>query len=253
MSQKVLSATWEMSTIIPRRFISSTTCFAEVGESVVVLDLRVVNIAGGISPLVGVRPRKRHVAHAETVEIAKKMNIVLDGVTTFDSHQGRKFFLLVGALDVIHGKRHHHSIRMARCLLVDGIDQIEGVLGEVALIGFRFDPDGKELSAQVSGASFVKADVAEIFGIGRTDIEVIVEKTLRRVSMCVDDNRRIMYGESSGSLRLTPLWPGQKPGSSQGSTAQKKAWISPERSAWRFPWIARDRLYTVAGREEMKS
>jgi len=88
---------------------------------------------------------------------------------------------------------------MARCLLIDGIDQVEGVLGEVALIGFRFDPDGKELSAQISGASFVKADVAEIFGIGRTDIEVIVEKTLWRVSMCVDDNRRIMYGESLGA------------------------------------------------------
>ena len=140
--------------------------FAEVGESVVVLDLRVINISGGISPLVGVRPRKRHVAHTETVEIAQEMNIVLDGVTTFDSHQRRKLLLLVGALDIIHGKRHHHSIRMARCLDIDGIDKVEGVLGEVALIGFRFDPDGKELSAQISGASFVKADVAEIFGIG---------------------------------------------------------------------------------------
>jgi hypothetical protein len=55
---------------------------------------------------------------------------------------------------------------MSRCLLVDGVNKIERVLCEVALIGSGFYPDGEELSAQIAGASFVEADVADVFGIG---------------------------------------------------------------------------------------
>ena len=43
---------------------------------------------------------------------------------------------------------------MARRLFVHGIDQIEGVLSEVALVGFRVDPDGEELRAKIAAASF---------------------------------------------------------------------------------------------------
>ena len=72
----------------------------------------------------------------------------------------------MGTLDVLDGVGHRHAIRMTRCLLINGIDQVEGVLSEVALIGFRFDPDGKELRAQIAGASLVEADVADVFGVG---------------------------------------------------------------------------------------
>jgi hypothetical protein len=40
------------------------------------------------------------------------------------------------------------------------------VAGEVALVGFRFYPDGEELGSQIAGLGLVEADVAGIFGIG---------------------------------------------------------------------------------------
>ena len=39
---------------------------------------------------------------------------------------------------------HHHPVRMPGGLLVNGIDQIKRVPGEMALIGLRVDPDGKK-------------------------------------------------------------------------------------------------------------
>ena len=77
---------------------------------------------------------------------------------------------------------------MAGRLLVDRIDKIERVSGEVSLVGFRFHPDGKELGAEVSGLGFVEADVAGIFGIGRSDVVVFVEEALRGIGVRVDDD-----------------------------------------------------------------
>src|ERR1700722_3266785 len=81
---------------------------------------------------------------------------------------------------------------MARRLLIDGVDEIKGVMGEVALIRLRFDPDRKEFGTQVSGPSFVEADVAVILGIGRSDVVAFVEKALGCVGMRVDDDRRVL-------------------------------------------------------------
>ncbi len=72
----------------------------------------------------------------------------------------------MGALDVVDRKGHHHAVGMTRGLFVNRIDQIEGVLGEVTLIGFGIDPDGKKLRAQIAGTGFVEADVADVVGIG---------------------------------------------------------------------------------------
>jgi hypothetical protein len=58
---------------------------------------------------------------------------------------------------------------MAGRLLVDGIDQVERVAGEVALVRFRIDPDGKELGAEIAGLGLVEADVAGVFGRSREE------------------------------------------------------------------------------------
>ena len=121
---------------------------AAVREAVVVLDLGIVDVTGRVGPFVGVRPAQGHVAHAEAVEIAQHANVVFDGVSAFDPQERGQFVLAVGALDVGDTERHHHAVGMAGRLLVDGIDEIERVAGEVALVGFRFHPDGKELGAQ---------------------------------------------------------------------------------------------------------
>ena len=55
---------------------------------------------------------------------------------------------------------------MAGRLFVYGIDQVKGVLREVSLICFRFNPYGKELRAQVSTSRLKEADVADIVRIG---------------------------------------------------------------------------------------
>ena len=94
------------------------------------------------------------------------MNIVLDGVAAFNSHQGCELVLLVRALNVLHRKRHHHAIRMMRRLFVYRIDQVKSVLGEVVLISFRINPDGEKLGAKIAGTSFVEADVSIVLGIG---------------------------------------------------------------------------------------
>src|ERR1700722_5923013 len=59
--------------------------------------------------------------------------------------------------------------------------------GETPLIGLWFHPDGKEFGAQISTPGFVEADVAEIFGIGRSNVETFVQKPLRRIGVGVDD------------------------------------------------------------------
>ena len=65
-------------------------------------------------------------------------------------------------------------------------------LREVVRVGARIDPDGEEFRAQVAGAGLVEADVADVCRIGAADIEVSVEKALRRVGMGIDDDGRIV-------------------------------------------------------------
>ena len=161
---------------------------AAVGEAVVVLDFGIVDVARRVGPFVGVRPAQGHVAHAEAVEIAEQANVVFDGVAAFNAEQCGKFVFAVGALDVGDAESHHHAVGMAGGLLIDRIDEIERVAGEVALVGFRVHPDGEELGAEIAGLGLVEADVAGVFGIGRSDVVVFVEKALRRVGVRVDDD-----------------------------------------------------------------
>ncbi len=58
----------------------------------------------------------------------------------------------------------------------------------MALVGFRFHPDGKELGAEIAGLGLVKTEVAVILGIGRSDVEALVEEALRGIGMRVDDD-----------------------------------------------------------------
>ena len=43
-----------------------------------------------------------------------------------------------------------------------------------------------KLGAEIARLGFVEADVTEVFWIRRSDIEVLVEKTLRSIRVCVD-------------------------------------------------------------------
>ena len=172
---------------------------AAVCQAIVVLDLGIVDIARGVGPLVGIRPAQSHVTNAEAVEIAQQVDIVFDRVTAFDTHQRSQFLLFVGTLDIVGAERHHHAVGMPRRLLINRIDQIERVAGEVALVGLRLHPDGKELSAKIACLGFIEADVAVVLGVGRSDVEILVEKTLRRVGVGVDNQRRLVNLASLGA------------------------------------------------------
>ena len=52
----------------------------------------------------------------------------------------------------------------------------------------------KEFSAQVAGASLVETDVSDVIWVRGADVIVSVEKTLRRISVRVDHDGRIMNG-----------------------------------------------------------
>ncbi len=128
---------------------------AEIGEPVVMLNFGIVNVARGISPFIGVRPRERHVAHAQPVVVAQQVHVVFNRVPALDSHQRSQFVLAMGPLNICYGKSHHHAIRMTRRLLVYGVDQIERVPRKVALIRFRIHPDGEKLRSKIAAARLV--------------------------------------------------------------------------------------------------
>ncbi len=96
---------------------------------------------------------------------------------------------------------------MPRRLLIDRINQIESMLGEVALIRVRVDPDGEKFCAQIAPPRLVEAEMSEVFGIGRTNIEAFVKKPLRSVGMGINDQRRIMnLPGSRADDNVRPPW-----------------------------------------------
>ncbi len=159
----------------------------EIGKAVVVLHFRVVDVARGIGPLVGVRPRKCHVTHAEAIVITQHVHIVLDRVPTFNAHERGELVLAVSALDVGDRESHHHAIGMVRRLLINRINQIESVLGEMALVRLWLNPYGEKFRTEISSPCFVETDVSDVVWVRRTDVEVLVEKTLWRVGVGIDD------------------------------------------------------------------
>src|ERR1700733_15823953 len=110
---------------------------------------------------------------------------------------------------------------MTSGLLVDGVDEIECVAGEVALICFRLAPDGEKFRAQVSGLRFVEADVAVVAGIGRTDVVVFVEEALGRVGVRVDDDGGILNLAGLGADRL--CWRGQAERENEGESQGRES------------------------------
>jgi hypothetical protein len=113
-------------------------------------------------------------------------------MSAFNSKERGEFVFAMGALNVGGAEGHHHAIGMPGGLLVNGIDEIERVTCEVALVGFRLDLDGEELGAEISGFRLLEADVAMVVGVGRSDVVALVEKTLRSVGMGVDDDGRVL-------------------------------------------------------------
>jgi hypothetical protein len=159
-----------------------------------------------IGEFVSVRPGDRHVADAETVEVAEHPHVIFDGVAAFDTQERRELVLAVGALDVGSAEGHHHTVGMTGGLFVNRIDEVESMAGEVALIGFGLDPNGEELRAEIASPGLVEANVAYVLGVLGADVIVLVEEALRGVGVGIDDNGGVVDLVGLSADRLGADW-----------------------------------------------
>src|ERR1051325_10969443 len=103
----------------------------------------------GIGPVVGVVPRECHVANAETVELAQCRQGILDGVTTFDSHQRRDLSLPLRATNIGGGGRDHQIPRMALDCSINRVDHVQSATRGSAMLDVPwFDVKRKELGGK---------------------------------------------------------------------------------------------------------
>ena len=87
--------------------------------------------------------------------------------------------------DVVGGEAELHLVRVAAELLVDSVDEGEGAVGESALPLRGFDPDGEELSGEVSGLGGGEVEVASReFG---GEVPRLVGEALGGVGVGVED------------------------------------------------------------------
>ena len=94
--------------------------FSEFGEAFLgVGNGGVFYVAGAVGPVVGVGPGEGHVANAECIVLAQEANRVLDGVATFDSHEGGELMVAVGFFNALGRGNELDLIRVAGDLLLD--------------------------------------------------------------------------------------------------------------------------------------
>ncbi len=161
--------------------------FAEGGEAVVVGDGGIVDVAGGVGPVVGVGPGEGHVADAEAVVVAEEGEGVLDGVAAFDAHEDGEFSLAVGCDDLIGGGAELEFVRCAADLLEGGVDEGEGAAGGgISGVLAGVDPDGEELCVEVALLRGVVVEHAAVEWVG--EVPVFVDEALRGVGVGVDDD-----------------------------------------------------------------
>src|SRR5438552_12793764 len=96
--------------------------------------------------------------------------------------------LSVGAFDVLGGESHHHAVRVAGGLDVDGVDDFKCGGGIEFFAGTWNNKNGEENGAEVPGAGPVEADEFGVVRIGRADVVIFVEHAKRSVGVSVDND-----------------------------------------------------------------
>ena len=123
---------------------------AEIAEAILrVLHLRVVHVARRIRPAIRIRPRQRHIPHAQPVVVAQQPQRALDRVPALNPHQRRQLVFPMSPLDILRRVSHHHLVRMFRRRLMHAVDQFQRSSRIMPLIQLRLNPDRKELRAQI--------------------------------------------------------------------------------------------------------
>lgn len=157
----------------------------------------VIEIAGRISPFVGVGPGKSHVTGAQGVVSAQECEGALDGVSTLDPHEDRKFASGFGGEDIGGRKAKSKFVRVATDLVQDSVDEGHGAMGESTFPGDGLGPDGEELGCEVSAAGGLEIEVARVERRG-DEVPGLVDETLGCVGVSVDDEGRGVYLQHLG-------------------------------------------------------
>ena len=144
-------------------------------------------IAGGFGPVVGVGPGERHIADAQRVVATQEVERVLDGVAAFDAHAGRR----------ICPPRARPECPLARC-----IERAEQDAGGLARGRRRSAPESggrSGLARRWVRARWrrIRQRDCRVCAVSRLsmparereagEIPGLVDKTLRRVGVGVDD------------------------------------------------------------------
>jgi len=111
-------------------------------------------------------------------------------VAALNAHEGGELVVAVGLLNAGRGGDELDLVRVPRDLLLDGVDQLQGAAGVLALVLDGFDPDGEELRAQVAFVDGVEIEIAAVERIG--EVKVLIDKALRGVGVGVDDDGGVM-------------------------------------------------------------
>ena len=228
-SRTVSSATCEMSTIIPRRFISRTTSRPKSVRPPCTPGDGSEQSARGIGPVGVLGVGQGHVAHALSVEFAQQREAVLDRIATLDAHQHREAALLDRAAHVAGAGRQHRALRMRRDLRLDRRDHVEGAPRRPAALGrgladvVRGDVDREEGRIEAAAARAIEVEVGAVVavvapgqraGISRdhvgaaravalaADVEAHVEHRRGHVDVPVDHDRVVVSRRTLGRHRL---------------------------------------------------
>src|SRR5215470_10768971 len=100
-----------------------------------------VAFAGRVRPIVRHNVGQSHVSHTAMVEDPEQIEIVVDAVTSFQTHQHCKLVLNVDALNVGGRVGYRYSIRMARSLSVNRVDYGHRCLRIALVRAVRDDED----------------------------------------------------------------------------------------------------------------
>src|SRR5690349_13547381 len=106
------------------------------------------------------------------------MKIVFDRMAALDAHEGRKLVFAMPTFNVRGRESHTHSVGMLGSLLIHGINQRQSPMGVLALEFLGLNPDGEELSSQVSRLGLNKIEIALVSCRRIGQIEVFVKQAL---------------------------------------------------------------------------
>ena len=162
--------------------------FAERREPIVVLDLRIVDVGGGVGEPICIPMRQGHVADAEPVIVAQQARAVFNRVTAFESHQARDFMALMRFFDIGGGQGRTEGAGITvEDVVLYGVDHLKRTIGGmIAVYVGSGDIHGEE--NRTDAALFEPCDIGlRLWGVA--DVRAI-DGEARDVVVGVDQDSR---------------------------------------------------------------